>query len=72
VPSELSRLNFISFEDQARFENNADKLAEALSTDIEWIRKHTEFGELARRWAEANPRPRGLLLRPPTLEEAER
>lgn len=47
VPSELSRLNFISFEDKARFENNVDKLADALSTDIEWIRKHTEFGELA-------------------------
>jgi hypothetical protein len=53
-------LNFISFEDQARFEYNADKLAEALSTDIEWIRKHTEFGELARCWWEASPRPRGL------------
>jgi hypothetical protein len=71
VPSELSRLNFISFDDHARFEKNADKLADALSTDIEWIRKHTEFGELARRWWEANPRSRGLLLRPPTLEEAE-
>jgi hypothetical protein len=72
VPSELSRLNFISFEDRERFDDNASKLADALSTDIEWIRKHTEFGELARRWWEANPRPRGLLLRSPTLEEAER
>jgi hypothetical protein len=49
VPSELSRLNFISFDDVAEFESNADKLRDALSTDIEWIRKHTEFGELARR-----------------------
>jgi formylglycine-generating enzyme required for sulfatase activity len=72
VPIELSRLNFISFEDEPQFESNAHKLADALSTDIEWIREHTEFGELARRWWEANPRPRGLLLRPPTLEEAER
>jgi hypothetical protein len=72
VPNELSRLNFISFEDVAQFEGKADKLADALSTDIDWIRKHTEFGELARRWAGANPRPCGLLLRPPTLEEAER
>jgi hypothetical protein len=52
VPSELSRLNFISFEDETRFENNADKLAEALSTDIELIQKHTEFGELAQRGTE--------------------
>jgi hypothetical protein len=71
VPSELSRLNFISFEDAAQFESKADKLSDALSTDIEWIRKHTEFGDLARRWWEANPRPRGLLLRSPMLKEAE-
>jgi hypothetical protein len=62
VPSELSRLNFISFEDQAHFERNADQLEDALSTNIEWIRKHTEFGELSRRWEEAG-KPRGLLLR---------
>jgi hypothetical protein len=47
VPIELSRLNFISFEDEAQFESNADKLADALCSDVEWIRKHTEFGELA-------------------------
>jgi hypothetical protein len=28
-----------------------DRLAEALDTDISWIRRHTEFGEQARRWA---------------------
>jgi hypothetical protein len=38
--------------------------------NIEWIRKHTEFGELARRWEDAG-KPRGLLVRSPTLEEAE-
>jgi TIR domain/Sulfatase-modifying factor enzyme 1 len=70
VPSELSQLNFISFDDKTRFEHHADKLAEALSTDIEWIRKHTEFGELARHWREAG-KPQGLLLRSPLLEAAE-
>jgi formylglycine-generating enzyme required for sulfatase activity len=70
VPAELSRLNFISFEDQTHFERNADQLEDALSTNIEWIRKHTEFGGLARRWEEAG-KPRGLLLRSPALEEAE-
>ncbi|MBO0757326.1 MAG: toll/interleukin-1 receptor domain-containing protein, partial [Bradyrhizobiaceae bacterium] len=73
VPAPLARLNFLSFEDWSSFENNADKLAEALSTDIEWIRKHTEFGELSRRWSEAgSPQTSGLLLRSPVLEEAER
>jgi formylglycine-generating enzyme required for sulfatase activity len=70
VPSELSRLNFISFEDEARFEESAEKLVRALTTDIEWIRKHTELGELARHWSEVG-RPSGLLLRSPALDDAE-
>ena len=73
VPEPLRRLNFVFFTDEAQFENSADQLAEALSTDIEWIRKHTDFGHLARRWAGAGrPGPRGLLLHSPVLEEAER
>ena len=39
-----------------------DQLAAALTTDIGWIRQHTEFGEAARRWSSANE-PGGLLLR---------
>src|SRR5688572_19961042 len=71
VPEALARLNFVFFEDDARFEDSADRLAEALNTDISWIRRHTEFGEQARRWASAG-RPGGLLLRSPALEQAER
>ena len=72
VPEALRRLNFIFFDDpDPRFEASADQLAEALQTDIGWIRQHTEFGELARRWSAAG-RPGGLLLRSPALEEAER
>jgi WD40 repeat protein len=71
VPEALQRLNFIFFDDPAHFEASADALAEALQTDIDWIRQHTEFGELARRWSGAG-RPGGLLLRSPVLEEAER
>lgn len=71
VPEPLRRLNFIFFDQPARFEASADQLAEALTTDIGWIRQHTEYGAAARRWVAAN-RPGGLLLRPPVLEEAER
>ena len=72
IPEALARLNFIFFEDEARFDDSVDRLAEALATDIDWIRKHTEFGESARRWAIAGrPGPRGLLMRAPVLEEAE-
>jgi WD40 repeat protein len=71
VPEALAKLNFIFFDDPAQFEQSADKLAEALNTDITWIRQHTDFGEQARRWAQAKG-PTGLLLRSPVLEQAER
>jgi formylglycine-generating enzyme required for sulfatase activity len=70
VPKALRRLNFIFFDDQTGFESSADQLAEALRTDIVWIREHTEFGEAARNWVAAG-RPSGLLLRTPSLEMAE-
>ena len=70
VPEELAKLNFIFFEDASRFEQSADKLAEALDTDIAWIRQHTEYGEAEPRWSTAR-RPSGLLLHSPTLEVAE-
>jgi tetratricopeptide (TPR) repeat protein len=71
TPEALRRLNFIFFDDPNRFEASADRLAEALQTDIGWIRQHTEFSEAARHWSAAG-RPGGLLLRSPALEEAER
>ena len=70
VPEVLRQLNFIFFDDPAGFEASADRLAEALQTDIAWIRRHTEFGEAARRWIEGG-RSGGLLLRPPVLDQAE-
>src|SRR3977135_894297 len=55
VPEALAKLNFVFFEDDARFEGRADRLAQALDTDIAWIRQHTEIGEQARRWAAEKP-----------------
>jgi hypothetical protein len=73
IPKTLAQINFVFFDDQADFEASLNRLVTALETDIHWIRKHTEFGEHARRWAAAGrPGPRGLLLRSPVLEEAER
>jgi tetratricopeptide (TPR) repeat protein len=71
VPEAVRKFNFLFFDENARFEQSADQLAEALNTDIGWIRQHTEFGEQARRWA-LGKRSTGLLLRSPVLEEAER
>jgi formylglycine-generating enzyme required for sulfatase activity len=70
VPKPLRRLNFIFFDEPNHFEANADQLAVALKTDINWIRRDTEFGEAARRWMEQG-RPAGLLLRSPLLDQAE-
>jgi formylglycine-generating enzyme required for sulfatase activity len=70
VPAELQQLNFIFCDDESRFNDSMRRLSDALETDIVWVRKHTDFGELTRRWSAAN-RPGGLLLRPPLLEEAE-
>ncbi|HLH10599.1 MAG TPA: toll/interleukin-1 receptor domain-containing protein [Methylovirgula sp.] len=70
VPEPLARLNFIFFDEEPKFDESFDRLCEALGTDIDWIRRHTEFGEAGRRWAEAG-RSAGLLLRSPALEEAE-
>src|SRR5271170_5843418 len=40
IPEALRRLNFIFFDDPARFEESADRLGEALQTNIDWIRQH--------------------------------
>lgn len=70
VPEPLRRLNFIFFDEPALFDASFDQLSNALQTDIEWIRQHTEYGEAERRWTAAG-RPSGLLLHSPTLEVAE-
>jgi hypothetical protein len=37
VPEALAKLNFVFFDDETRFEASADRLAEALNTDIAWV-----------------------------------
>src|SRR5262249_14191663 len=62
MPDALARLQFIYFDDETRFEECMNRLADALATDIAWVRQHTDFGEQARRWSQAGrPGPRGLL-----------
>src|SRR5262249_54035278 len=69
VPDPLARIHRIDFVD-VPFDERADRLVKALHTNIDWIRRHTEFGDQARRWQAAG-RPGGLLLRSPALEQAE-
>jgi tetratricopeptide (TPR) repeat protein len=71
IPEVLRRLNFVFFDEPSQFEVSANQLAEALITDIAWIRRHTDYGESAQHWS-VRGRPGGLLLRSPELEDAER
>jgi TIR domain/WD domain, G-beta repeat len=72
APQELRELNWIFFDDPPLFGERVNQLAKTLETDIEWIRKHTQFSAFAERWdAAQRPGPGGLMLRPPLLTEAE-
>src|SRR3984885_7867803 len=48
VPEPLRRLNFIFFDDPARFDDAANKLVDALSTDIGLGKQHPPFGVVGR------------------------
>jgi hypothetical protein len=66
--AELKRLNYIFFSGEGRtFATGLSQLAEALRTDIGWIREHTRIAGLAQRWAARN-RSDALLLRGDDLD----
>jgi len=70
TPAELKRLNYIFFAGEGRtFATGLSQLAEALRTDIGWIREHTRHGGLAQRWV-ARARSEALLLRGDDLDAA--
>src|SRR6202034_3547341 len=72
VPQALRELNWIFFDDSQGFDERVVQLVKALETDIQWIRRHTQFTEFAQRWHAAGRHgPGGLMLRPPLLSEAE-
>jgi formylglycine-generating enzyme required for sulfatase activity len=62
VPEQLGARQFVRFDGGAGFARPLGQLAEALRQDIDWIREHTRFGDLAARW-EIRDRPDSLLLR---------
>jgi TIR domain-containing protein len=62
IPEKLRRLQFVRFDSGLGFARPLSQLAEALRVDIQWIREHTRYGELATRWNQRG-RPESLLLR---------
>ena len=88
VPEALAKLNYIFFDDGAKFEASADTLARALRIGARFEASADTLARALRidivwirlhtefgdsaRQWSAANRPNGLLLRPPLLEEAER
>ncbi len=69
-PPELKRLNYIFFAGEGRtFAAGLSELANALRTDISWIREHTRLAELGGRWA-ARGRAPDMLLRGDDIDAA--
>jgi TIR domain len=69
VPPLLKQLNYIFFDRPLAFVPKLKTLAEALRTDIEWVREHTRIGEAALRW-DARGRAEALLFRGDELAAA--
>ncbi len=70
APPEMKRLNYIFFSGEGRtFAAGLSELANALRTDISWIREHTRLAELAGRWS-ARGRTAELLLRGDDIDAA--
>ena len=70
IPEAISKINYIFFDHPEDFEAQADALAQALQTDLSWLKEHTRLGELARRW-DGRRRPGSLLLRGHELRDGE-
>ncbi|MGH7555740.1 MAG: toll/interleukin-1 receptor domain-containing protein, partial [Longimicrobiales bacterium] len=70
LPEALARIQWISFLDDARFDECVEELIRALDTDLEWNARHTRLLVRAREWSAA--RDKSLLLRGQDLDDAER
>ncbi len=53
VPEKLRELNYIFFTPPNSFVGQLAVLREALDTDLDWMREHTRYFDLATRWAAA-------------------
>ncbi len=76
VPETLSRLNYVFFIPNppagasGDFSEAVDQLANALDTDIAWIRSHTRYGERSAEWERAG-RTTSHLIRGRNIDDAE-
>ena len=73
LPEAVARHNWIPSQGrfEGDFEASLETLIEASETDLEWVREHTKWGNLAAAWDERG-RENSLLVRGSELEAAER
>ncbi len=69
TPEHLRRRNYVFFDESQPFGNALLQLANALRTDLDWVREHSRLAELANRWL-SRDRPDELLLRGSELSAA--
>lgn len=68
MPAALQRLNFVFFNRDKSFGEALKQLVEALRTDLDWVRKHTQFTEEATRWLAEGEKEEFLLRRQQLVE----
>lgn len=61
IPKDLKRFNYVYFDKPHSFAPSLAALAEALRTDLGWVREHTRLLTRAQEWQSAN-RPENRLL----------
>ena len=71
IPKELERIQRFEIAAARPLDETLDRLAAALTQDVDWVRKHTRYGEEARRWKEKG-HSNDVLLRGAELNDAER
>lgn len=65
LPEEIRQINYVRFYGRGgNWPDALERVDRALDRDIDWVRDHTRYGELASRWARgAGAEPRGRELR---------
>jgi WD40 repeat protein len=59
LPPEIKDIIYVRFYGELTYDESFERLDLALSRDIDWLRDHTQYGEMASRWITGN----GMVLR---------
>lgn len=71
IPEAIRKINFVDFTNPSDFDARMGDLAQALSTNLGWVKDHTRLAALAQRWLDRD-RESDLELRGKELKDAEK